>query len=1275
MTIELVSPKKALNKAYLKEKVSRIQIENFKSTLKVLINKINERETEEHLKNLVSDFLKNTWYRDNNEINTKGKNDLVIHTGKSSHDPVGVLIEVKHPTNKAEMLNASRFNVKAIHELILYYLRERFENNNIYLRHLIVTNIYEWYIVDENWFERNIYRNSKLKHDFESWKVSGKDTRAFYEDIAKAHLDDISEHLQCTYFDIRDFRTVVESDDKNEDIKLISLYKLLSPTNLLKLPFANDSNSLDKGFYSELLHIIGLEEKKIKGKRIIQRKERSSHASIIENCIIQLEDRDCIYNVENLNEYGNNASEQVFGIALELTITWINRILFLKLLEAQLFRYHNNDRSYRFLNISSLKDYSDLNTLFFQVLAERPSNRHDHLKGRYGKVPYLNSSLFERTDLEKKTIDIGSLVNETFLDLPTATVLKDERGTRKTGRLLTLQYLFDFLDSYDFSSEGSEDIQEENKNLINASVLGLIFEKINGYKDGSFFTPGNVTMFICRETIRKAVIKKFNSTYNLDCQEFSDLKNYVASKYRAENIIDFNRTLNALKICDPAVGSGHFLVSALNEIITIKADLGILADKDGVRLTGYEVKCENDELIVTFNDNTEIFQYRVRNFSVNHELQRVQKTLFHEKETIIEKCLFGVDINPNSVKICRLRLWIELLKNTYYTDESGFKELETLPNIDINIKCGNSLVSRFPIINNTHIRLNSKYSIEEYKKAFHDYHRAESKAKRANIEHLLEQIKNDYTSVIYSRDPLIIRLSNLRGRRANLNNKIKIGDLFSKTKKSEVQSDLDKLDSNIDRLEATIDNIRKNKIYARAFEWRLEFPDVMDVDGSFTGFDVIIGNPPYVFGGNEGITAIEKQYFKDQYITGKGKVNLFTLFIERSFDLLIPEGQFAFIIPNTFLRVTSYHDSRRHILEKYAVETIVDLGDSVFEDAITTAIIIVAAKSPPSANHRIKIVADSDTNSISQRQLENANYVIATNVNDEKRKILDKIESDSFSLGDICRELIFGIVITKNREEVVSNDPIPGWKPYLEGRDIGPYFIKPIHQFINYIPQLLHRPRSKDIFEVPEKILLQRITGGSRPLKAAYDTNQYYNRESINNLILKDNSGYMYKYILALLNSKLINWYYSNQFTNESKLTVNLSKEYLSQIPIHRATTDQQAPFVKIADYILFLSQPSLKQIDDYVPNSYLINLFSEVLDAMIFELYFKDDFKKVGVQCIALVEYNFAKLNGMEFEDNIENIHSAYQFLRHKDSPVRNNLKLMDIRLPELIMPIKNIK
>ena len=274
--------------------------------------------------------------------------------------------------------------------------------------------------------------------------------------------------------------------------------------------------------------------------------------------------------------------------------------------------------------------------------------------------------------------------------------------------------------------------------MINASVLGLIFEKINGYKDGSFFTPGFITMFMCHETIRRAVVQKFNDVKGWQCETISDVYNKI------ENIKEADRIINSLKICDPAVGSGHFLVSALNEIIAIKSELKILSDREGKKLKEYTIEVINDELIIT-DEQSKLFEYNPK----SKESQRVQEALFQEKQKIIENCLFGVDINPNSVKICRLRLWIELLKNAYYKPGSGDRELETLPNIDINIKCGNSLISRYPLDADIKTALkSSKWTVDNYREAVMTYRNAQSKDEKRGMEQLINKIKNDFETEV-----------------------------------------------------------------------------------------------------------------------------------------------------------------------------------------------------------------------------------------------------------------------------------------------------------------------------------------------------------------------------------------------------------------------------------------------------------------------------------------------------------------------------------------------
>ena len=686
-------------------------------------------------------------------------------------------------------------------------------NKNLSVKHLIVTNTYEWFIFDAGAFEKAFVEHKafvKQYEDFAAGRLTSRKTEFFYSSVAKPFIAGLGEPLPFTYVDLRDYQldTGAETESAGEK-KLITLYKLFSPEHLLKLPFANDSNTLDKTFYAELLHIIGLTETKVSGKKLIMRQEETKRgdASLIENTIIQLSDRDKLSRLNDPQNYGGTREERLFNVALELSITWVNRILFLKLLESQLRSYHRGDEAYAFLNSTRLHNYDDLNTLFFGVLA-RPANERRSSVAEFERVPYLNSSLFEPSELEHLTFDMSALRDERELSLYAGTVLKDAQGKRHTGSLNTLAYLFRFLDAYDFSSEGTEAVQEERKTLINASVLGLIFEKINGYKDGSFFTPGFITMYMCRETVRRAVVQKFNEVKGWACEDFGELYNKIGGKIDDKR--EANAIINSLKVCDPAVGSGHFLVSALNELLSVKSEFKVLLDEDGKTLRDYTLEVISDELVVTDSDG-ELFAYNPK----SAESQRVQKTLFLEKQTLIENCLFGVDINPNSVKICRLRLWIELLKHAYYK-ESG--QLETLPNIDINIKTGNSLISRFALDADLGRALKkSDITIGGYQNAVDTYRNATSKEEKREMERLIGRIKGSFRTEIANNDPKVIRLENQRVKGATLGQL----QLFEET--AAQKKEREKLEKDISKLSAEIEAVKSNKIFEGAFEWRFEF--------------------------------------------------------------------------------------------------------------------------------------------------------------------------------------------------------------------------------------------------------------------------------------------------------------------------------------------------------------------------------------------------------------------------------------------------------------------
>ena len=930
-----LKPNQVLNKAYRQVAIETEDFNHFKDVLRTLLFTVTDGQREETQKEHLRNFLSDTFYKPY-YMAPEEDIDLAVRLDKTSKSNIGLLIEVKSTTNKNEMISVGNLNRKALQELLLYYLRERITKKNTDIKYLIATNVYEYFIFDAQEFEQKFYQNKKLKkefQDFEDGRKTSHKTDFFYSEIASLFIEEVADSLDYTYFDIRSYAKYLDEDTAPK--KLIELYKVFSDVHLLKLPFQNDSNSLNKKFYAELLHILGIEEKKENNKIVIVRKAvgRRNEASLLENTINQLDAEDCLRKVPNIAIYGSTQEERLFNVAMELCITWINRILFLKLLEAQMLKYHNGEQCYKFLSIQKIRDFDDLNTLFFQVLARSVHQRTASVLKDFEYIPYLNSSLFEVTELESNTIKINSLSQRFELPLFTNSVLINRKGKQQFNSLPTLNYLFAFLDAYNFASEGSEEVQEEAKTLINASVLGLIFEKINGHKDGSVFTPGFITMYMCREAVANSVLTKFNNFYNWNCTSVTDLYNKI------DDIAQANQLIDSITICDPAVGSGHFLVSALNELIRLKYELGILVDSEGKRIkkSDYTFSIENDELIVTDADNN-LFSYN----PLNEESRRIQETLFKEKKTIIENCLFGVDINPNSVKICRLRLWIELLKNAYYTAESDYKQLETLPNIDINIKCGNSLLHRFDLTDSIKSVLKETgISISQYRNAVSKYKNAQDKAEKWELDSMIAEIKSKLTTEIGAKDPKKLKLNKRRAELVNL----LAPQLFEMSKKEQKdwQKRVDAVKKEIAELESYFEEINSNKIYLGAFEWRIEFPEVLDADGNFIGFDCVIGNPPYIQLQSMGTDAdvLERMKYKTYVRTG----DIYCLFYEQGMNLLKPNGCLCYITSNKWMKAGYGKELRQYFVSETNPVLLIDFaGVKVFDTATVDVNILMLQK-------------------------------------------------------------------------------------------------------------------------------------------------------------------------------------------------------------------------------------------------------------------------------------------------------------------------------------------
>ncbi|MFP6092498.1 Eco57I restriction-modification methylase domain-containing protein [Helicobacter pylori] len=1033
-------------------------IENFEKEINSLLENAPRQDDEEFQKNEINKFLKNAYGYD---CNTSKKVDSAIYVDGE----VRVLIEVKALDNKTEFpKNRENPLSKAFCQMVLYFLEEieieeiEKEKNNS-LKHTIICNVHEFFLFDckDLLFLEKDKRINKFYENYAKKEGTDSSKPKFYQDLEQYLQEDFQGELRYTHFNL--------SDDFKE---LPLIYQVLSQEVLLKQKKTLDANTLNKDFYEELLYILGLEEKNEKGKILIKpSRTKNSLSDALREKYTDLDDEE----------------------VMALLIAWNNRILFLRLLESLLISFeHFNKES--FLTIENFNDFNALNTLFFEVLAKKNNERLKEIKQDkiLEKIPYLNSSLFDKTPLELKGHEIKWLDNYS-LEIYPKSVLKKHEKYQKEKELPLLKYLFEFLHLYDFTTT-PKDIKDNTNTsescLINPSVLGLVFEKLNGYKEGSFYTPSFITSYMCKESITTIVRDKFNAIYQWDCKDLEALKGKIDRNFSNEKAKEYLNTLLTLRVCDPAVGSGHFLVSALNEMVWIAYELGLIAS-----LHRYDLKLENDEIIIHYTPTGEIFNYK-KPHSENDPHHHIQKELFELKKSIIENCLFGVDINPNSCEITKLRLWIELLKYSYYIFEEGknTNALETLPNIDINIKCANSLISRFNLNDDLKKIPNIKQKIQEYKDLVAQYKDPNPlyPLNKQDLINKIQDLKNTFSLTL--KDPKTkAELEKAIEKHIKKYNFFALDDksllaglnyftpsLFGTPKLSpKEEEEAFASYGRIRALRKKLDDALSGGEYQNAFEWRFEFPEVLNDEGDFLGFDCIIGNPPYIR--QEQIKdlkpLLEKQY-QDFY---NSTADIYTYFFALAFHLLKDKGFSAFITSNKYARAKYGAKLREWLLKKTTIVSYMELNAlKVFESATVDTSIMNFIKQTPPKESDFKYYEPTPNDkddlksipslSMKQNALSTESFIFA---NATLLDLRDKIESVGTPLKDwdiqIYRGILTGaneafIIPTEKRDEILNACKTQEErerterliKPILRGKDIKRYSYEWAGEWIIFIP-------------------------------------------------------------------------------------------------------------------------------------------------------------------------------------------------------------------------------
>lgn len=787
------------------------------------------------------------------------------------------------------------------------------------------------------------------------------------------------------------------------------------------------------------------------------------------------------------------------------------------------------------------EDY--LEPLFYEALNQK-RGENSYYKRFNCRIPFLNGGLFEPLENYDWVHCKFSIPNALFSNI-------DAKGERDADGIL------DIFDRYNFTMNEDEPLEREV--AVDPEMLGKIFENLLDAKDrkskGAFYTPREIVHYMCAESLINYLIGKTGVPYE-------DLKSFIADgefmkdeDYNKregkrklpqtvyENLRVIDEALKNIKVADPAVGSGAFPLGMLSEIVKARNNIT------------YYFASEFDKA----EDRARLFE---------------QRDMYRLKWDTIQNSIFAVDIEASAVDIAKLRLWLSLvvdenLDPTFDEQRIGNvkeKDPRPLPNLDYNIMCGNSLVDEFDGI-----------------KLFDDSILGKEQTSKPGTGTQIQ--------MSLFMDSMQMFLDDLRREQERL-----FGEQNPETK-HEIKRHIDKIIDDIIRAKLTKDNNaeglkkyeeslkQKTKPY---FLWKLEFAKVFRENG---GFDVVIGNPPYVqISKDSQATDQYKEYLKRRFGTSGGRLNLFIFMMHLGTEILCEGGTLAYIIPNTILTQEYYVDTRKLILDDCTLKVIVDYQDMPFDNAIVENVTLIYSKIKLK-DYSVKILKGF-TDAVSEYKLipvgqflTAKNYTFNINSND----FIEKLFEGTVPLAKLCN-INQAIALKGDKSLSLRDSYKPGCYKLLDGRNINKYTTNWSGVYLDYDIERIHSCKRKDIFECEEKLLFRRV---SSKLIFTYDNDKYFALNTIVVVTFKTEQDYSIKYLLALLNSKLMNYIYTNKFKSTKTVFSEIQARSVGELPIR--ISDSYGAFIEKVDEIL-----KTKKADITADTS---TTESEI-DHMVYELY-----------------------------------------------------------------------
>lgn len=826
--------------------------------------------------------------------------------------------------------------------------------------------------------------------------------------------------------------------------------------------------------------------------------------------------------------------------------------------------------------------------------------------------------------------------------------------------------LMDFFAMYNFTID--ENDPDDSEVGIDPEMLGHIFENLlEDNKDkGAFYTPKEIVQYMCRQSVIQ-----YLKTHESDEQYAEPIEQLInngivlpvlQTKSAASR---FMQLLKDVKVCDPAIGSGAFPMGILYVLYHAIHHLQSHAEPHG-------------------------------NFDSTQT-----------KRDIIQNNIFGVDIEQGAVDIARLRFWLALVVDA--------EEPQPLPNLDYKIVCGNSILHRFPLetsIEKVFIEYNKnrlvtdQMSLDKYKEKVYEFTNTSDHKKKDEFRNTIEKIKNAFRTQLSDWE---------KTKRRKLREQIRDLEMplmFGKRTKEE-EENLKRLKKTLSQAEKEKNDIENNKIYEDSFEWRFEFPALLNNKGNFIGFDIIIGNPPFGAKLSSDEKKIYKEYYSDVHMRTP---ETYCYFISLAFRLANPNGIVSYIVPNNMFFQNENEKTRSLLLFNHRLIRAINLGDNTFENAdVPTCIFIASSKRQE--NYEVEY---SDYRKYNIRDIEwDKNYesipieLIKTvpayvlGLSSVNIRIINEIKRHSVLIDSIAEEMASGISTGGDKIFKIDKNIIIDFdieenilRKVLVGSDIEKYSITYQNSYLiyttretsisnfpkteiyleQYKDKLMQRSESKKgilpwyslgrnryplLFEEPKIIMRQT----SDNIRCVFDENGYYVLNSI--LVLKlNNQNYNYKYLATVLNSTCIDFLYKNLTQEEGRTFAEVKPANVRKLYIPKATIEEQRLLSILYDYLVFLKNP--KQSEPFISlNSMFIDLFEKIIDGCVYELFFREHMKERDIDIMSYLYQKIIPINELSDEDKNNTIISVHSSIFMTDNPVRTRLKLFVSRSPEFLKPI----